>query len=167
MDSFHPFKNLFVIFCRSSDPRIASVNRMMMSKLSLREGNEENVLNHRFKDDRSTLTRDEWDRPGRPSVCLSVCLCSVCVLVDLNYVLIYWSGSQNPVPPSADPLRVTFTDPCVTRPEPAPLSGRSIEDPKRSRTAAEMNFTPHPGYKNTQIRGQSFILMTSKWFNVM
>ncbi|KAI4894458.1 hypothetical protein NFI96_008062 [Prochilodus magdalenae] len=43
---------------RSSDQRIASVNKMMMMKLSLRDGNEETVLNHKYSEDRSTETRE-------------------------------------------------------------------------------------------------------------
>uniref|UniRef100_A0A3B4BWK4 Centrosomal protein of 72 kDa n=1 Tax=Pygocentrus nattereri TaxID=42514 RepID=A0A3B4BWK4_PYGNA len=44
---------------RSSDHRIASVNKMMMRKLSLREGNEETVLNHKFSEDRNTEVQED------------------------------------------------------------------------------------------------------------
>lgn len=47
-----------LLFHRSSNPRIASVNKMMMSKLMLREGNEETVLNHDFDRSRNILTQD-------------------------------------------------------------------------------------------------------------
>ncbi|KAF7691961.1 centrosomal protein of 72 kDa [Silurus meridionalis] len=40
----------------NNNPRIASVNRMMMSKLILGEGNEETVLNHNLNRSRNILT---------------------------------------------------------------------------------------------------------------
>lgn len=43
---------------RSSNPRIAAVNKIMMSKLMFREGNEETVLNHNFKRSRNILTQE-------------------------------------------------------------------------------------------------------------
>ncbi|XP_062841520.1 centrosomal protein of 72 kDa [Trichomycterus rosablanca] len=114
---------------RSSGPRIASVNRMMMSKLTLREGNEETVLNHRFEENRNAVTQEEWDRQegARPP------------------------GTQHPVGerPSADAPKVTFAD----LPS-AQLLEKASEDLKQSRTAAEINFTPHPGYKNTAIKDE-------------
>lgn len=51
---------------RSSNPRIASVNKMMMSKLRLREGNEETVLNHNWN--KNILTQEACtDEDSKPA----------------------------------------------------------------------------------------------------
>ncbi|KAM9436351.1 centrosomal protein of 72 kDa isoform 2-T2 [Clarias gariepinus] len=49
---------LSVMEIRNSNPRIAAVNKIMMSKLMFREGNEETVLNHNFKRNRNILTQE-------------------------------------------------------------------------------------------------------------
>ncbi|TSK20183.1 Centrosomal protein of 72 kDa [Bagarius yarrelli] len=83
----------------SSNSRIASVNKMMMSKFLLREGNEETVLNHKSDMKRSILTHEahaeEYSKP-KPT---------------------HLQETRHPDGPGApkDAPRVTFGEPSVNR----------------------------------------------------
>ncbi|XP_017308156.1 centrosomal protein of 72 kDa [Ictalurus punctatus] len=149
---------------RSSNPRIASVNKMMMSKLMLREGNEETVLNHDFDRSRNILTQDahteENNKPEsthlqeNPSELLKLLsgydsglLSSQkqefqsklrkCHKTETRYTV----GVQ----PSKDAPRVTFVE--------APAKRCISRNLTPIRTQAEGYFTPHPSNKNPSSRG--------------
>ncbi|GAA6080687.1 centrosomal protein of 72 kDa isoform X1, partial [Tachysurus ichikawai] len=113
---------------RSSDPRIASVNKMMMSKLLLREGNEETVLNHNFDGKNRTLTQDHVEESSKADSA-------------------HLQETHHPVGlyPRKDAPRVTFVEPSVKRCTSSNLTP--------IRTQAESYFTPHPSSKIASMQG--------------
>ncbi|XP_053084063.1 centrosomal protein of 72 kDa isoform X2 [Pangasianodon hypophthalmus] len=149
---------------RSSNPRIASVNKMMMSKLMLREGNEETVLNHNFDRNRNISTQEahieQYSKPEsthlqeNPSEILNL-------LNDYDSALLssqkqefqsklrkcHNGGTRHTIRPrpSKDIPRVTFVEPSVKR----CTSGNLTP----IRTQAESYFTPYPSNKNASSQG--------------
>ncbi|XP_060717602.1 centrosomal protein of 72 kDa isoform X2 [Tachysurus vachellii] len=115
----------------SSDPRIASVNKMMMmmSKLMLREGNEETVLNRNFDGKNRTLTQDDHVKESSKA--------------DSAHL----QETHHPVGhcPRKDAPRVTFVEPSVKRCTSCNLTP--------IRTQAESYFTPHPSSKIASTQG--------------
>ncbi|XP_027026670.1 centrosomal protein of 72 kDa isoform X2 [Tachysurus fulvidraco] len=112
---------------RSSDPRIASVNKM--SKLMLQEGNEETVLNRNSDGKNRTLTHE--DHVEESSKADSARL----------------QETRHPVGPCRrkDAPRVTFVEPSVKRCTSSNLTP--------IRTQAESYFTPHPSSKIASTQG--------------
>ncbi|KAL7835835.1 hypothetical protein SRHO_G00281820 [Serrasalmus rhombeus] len=166
---------------RSSDHRIASVNKMMMRKLSLREGNEETVLNHKFSEDRNTevqedsplaeekTRRESTHSPENPS--------EIIHLINSSDSDVSSSQDQESEPSlgkshgknetcvrhgvqrrsslkSNDAPRVTFFDASVTRHCPERLWQKPAKSRIHSRIQAESNFTPHPSYKSPVLKGE-------------
>ncbi|XP_060756283.1 centrosomal protein of 72 kDa isoform X2 [Neoarius graeffei] len=148
---------------RSSNSRIASANKMM-SKLMLREGNEETVLDPNFDGNRNILTQDapteENSKPEstrlreNPSEILNL-------LRDYDSGLLssqkqefqsklrkcHQAETRHAVglQPSKDAPRVTFVEPSLKRCTSGNLTPIS--------TRAEGYFTPHPGKKNASSQG--------------
>ncbi|XP_066499032.1 centrosomal protein of 72 kDa isoform X3 [Hoplias malabaricus] len=124
---------------RSSEARVASVKKMMMMKLSLREGNEETVLNQKCTADGSGVATRE-DSLFTESEPLRLAVTNR-----------RGTAHRRPSLRSHDAPRVTFLDPYVIRHSPEHL-GESAKH-SRSRKQAESNFTPHPSSKNTAGEG--------------
>ncbi|XP_053343292.1 centrosomal protein of 72 kDa isoform X2 [Clarias gariepinus] len=111
---------------RSSNPRIAAVNKIMMSKLMFREGNEETVLNHNFKRNRNILTQE------------------VCAEKSCKPESAHLQETRHTIRPRhlKDAPRVTFDEPSVKR-----CTSFSIQKTP-FRIQAEGYFTPNPSNKN-------------------
>ncbi|KAM9436353.1 centrosomal protein of 72 kDa isoform 4-T4 [Clarias gariepinus] len=111
---------------RSSNPRIAAVNKIMMSKLMFREGNEETVLNHNFKRNRNILTQE------------------VCAEKSCKPESAHLQETRHTIRPRhlKDAPRVTFVEPSVKR-----CTSFSIQKTP-FRIQAEGYFTPNPSNKN-------------------
>ncbi|XP_022541098.2 centrosomal protein of 72 kDa isoform X1 [Astyanax mexicanus] len=157
---------------RSSDPRIASVKKMMMRKLSLREGNEETALNHRFS------SSDPLPHTERKTTAESQCTHSSDrenaseIIHLINTYDSDASSAQNQHPKTglgkshrkhdthtqravrhrkstlktSEAPRVTFVD--VNGSPERRCSEPVKNSPIHSRTQAESNFTPHPSNKS-------------------
>ncbi|KAF5909849.1 centrosomal protein of 72 kDa, partial [Clarias magur] len=141
---------------RSSNPRIASVNKIMMSKLIFCEGNEETVLNHKFERNRNILTQEvpveECCKPesthlqGNPSEILnrgydSGLLSSQEEEFQSKFKKCHKAETPHPVRPRhpKGTPRVTFVEPSVKRCTSSSLTPFRIQ--------AESYFTPHPSNK--------------------
>ncbi|XP_072515808.1 centrosomal protein of 72 kDa [Salminus brasiliensis] len=125
---------------RSSDPRIASVNKMIMTKLSLREGNEEAALKHRFNTDGAVEAQAGAPLP----------------LAEKNLPESQAQSTvrRRPSLKTSDAPRVTFVDHSVIRHSPEHLWPEPVTNPSvPSRIQAESNFTPHPSTKRAVLRG--------------
>ncbi|KAG7317908.1 hypothetical protein KOW79_018943 [Hemibagrus wyckioides] len=114
---------------RNRNPRIASVNKLMMSKLMLQEGNEETVLNRNFDGEKRYLTHEahieEYSKPESTHL----------------------QETRHPegLGPRKDAPRVTFVEPSVKRHTSSNLTP--------IRTQAESYFMPHPSNKNASSQG--------------
>ncbi|XP_053343291.1 centrosomal protein of 72 kDa isoform X1 [Clarias gariepinus] len=117
---------LSVMEIRNSNPRIAAVNKIMMSKLMFREGNEETVLNHNFKRNRNILTQE------------------VCAEKSCKPESAHLQETRHTIRPRhlKDAPRVTFDEPSVKR-----CTSFSIQKTP-FRIQAEGYFTPNPSNKN-------------------
>ncbi|KAI5611988.1 centrosomal protein of 72 kDa [Silurus asotus] len=108
----------------NKNPRIASVNRMMMSKLILGEGNEETVLNHNLDRSRNILTLEAHTEES--------CKKESTRLQETRHDV--------ELQPLKDVPRVTFVEPSVKR-----CSSSNITP---FRIQAESFSTSHPSNKN-------------------
>ncbi|KAI5092356.1 centrosomal protein of 72 kDa, partial [Silurus meridionalis] len=113
----------------NNNPRIASVNRMMMSKLILGEGNEETVLNHNLNRSRNILTLEAHTKES--------CKKESTRLQETRH--------DDELQPLKDVPRVTFVEPSVKR-----CSSSNITP---VRIQAESYFTLHPSNKNASFQG--------------
>ncbi|XP_058232605.1 centrosomal protein of 72 kDa isoform X2 [Hemibagrus wyckioides] len=144
---------------RNRNPRIASVNKLMMSKLMLQEGNEETVLNRNFDGEKRYLTHEahieEYSKPesthlqGHPSEILNLLNGYDSGLLssekqELQSQLRKCPKAETRHPeglgPRKDAPRVTFVEPSVKRHTSSNLTP--------IRTQAESYFMPHPSNKN-------------------
>ncbi|XP_036413969.1 centrosomal protein of 72 kDa [Colossoma macropomum] len=164
---------------RSSDHRIASVNKMMMAKLSLREGNEETVLNYKFSEDRNTavqegspLTEEKTRResshsPDNPSDTIHLINGydsdassaqdqesepSLGKAHGKNETRVQHTVQRRSSLKSNDAPRVTFFNASVTRHSPEHLRQKPAKSLVHSRIQAKSSFTPHPSYKSPVLK---------------
>ncbi|XP_076868610.1 centrosomal protein of 72 kDa isoform X2 [Brachyhypopomus gauderio] len=144
----------------NSEPRIASVRRVMMRTLAHREGNEETVLNHKPFGDRSKKTSEasclcptkdsELDSVHSPEIASEI----IHLINDCGSGMMS-SKDQESKPSirkrcskggtvSQHAPRVTFLDASATGHSSASLWPKTAKDVTLNLTQAEGSFTPHP-----------------------
>ncbi|KAK3515477.1 hypothetical protein QTP70_022998 [Hemibagrus guttatus] len=148
---------------RSSNPRIASVNKMM-SKLMLREGNEETVLNRNFDGKKRLLTQEahieEYSKPesthlqDHPSEILNLLNGYDSGLLSSQKQELLSKLRKCPEAETHHPVRLgpRKDAPKVTFVE-LPVKRHTSSNLTPIRTQAESYFTPHPRNKNASLQG--------------